>query len=154
MHGLYRKHQSLYKVVFGDDADEDSSLMVNAKALEEYYRHVDADKASANFRVHDPRACEPRYSGLYPIIRESLKQATTAQQIEECVNEAMGGYDHLNEENYAEFFHTVLFLEELEILKYVKSYSHKHCPLKSRDKLFVYEVQNELANTQFLHLGK
>lgn len=133
--------------------DESSAIAVTD--IQDYF--LQRGLENINTKPSRPEPLKPRYAGMYPIpkeIVEATEPTLTGLEMENRIDNVLPKTDDLNEETYNEFFRAVLNLEEIEMMRMIKKYSHKRCILSKGDKFFVYEVQNKLNNTQFLNLGK
>lgn len=152
-----QKSRKLYEAFASDD--EDVAITAPVSEHEEELRAFFArgDYKHNNNVSFETKSNKPRYSGLYPIpdeLKEALDNNSTSQKTEDKLNEMLDYEENLTEQNYENYFHGVLHLEEIEILKSIRNYNSALSKLHKVGKFFVYNVKNNLQNTQFLNLGK
>lgn len=142
------------------------AIVVNASKMSDH-RHVNERKRRegmaavlACFPLRDQpikNTCPvPRYSELY-LIPDAIRQATDSSlnmvHIEERANKIFGDIGDLTDQTFAQYFHTVLHFEEIEMRKYVERCNQTRTSLRREDKYFVYDTRNE-RGTHVLSVGK
>lgn len=133
----------------------DESSCIDISELEKIFRSRGRENILTTRLLPEP--LKPRYSGIYPIplaIAEATDTTLSVPEMEQRIDAILADTEDLNQESYVKFFRSVLHLEEIEMLRMIKKYSHKRTVLRKVGKYFVYDVQNKLNNTQFLNLGK
>lgn len=156
-YGKGKKSRKLYEAFCGSDDEEQphcAPMSANQEGLREYFQKQ--DYMLFNNVTAEPKPVEARLISLYPV-PDDLKAAfdnNVSTKLEKKLDELLNYEEHLTPETYAPYFHGVLHLEEIEILKAVRNYNSSKCTLRKEGKLFVYDVRSNLQNTQFLNLGK
>lgn len=156
-YGKGKRSIRLYQAFCGSDDEEQpisAPMAENQEELREFFRkqeHLQYKNVTA-----EQKPLEPRLISLYPVpddLKAAFDNNKVTTQLEKRLDELLKCEEHLTPENYAPYFHGVLHLEEIEILKAVRNYNNPKCTLRKDGKLFVYDVQSTLQNTQFLNLG-